>query len=64
MISRAPSKAVDVWELGSEKAHPWFILQTNYDHWEKAPEFDDRSDPGNYCMTQATQAVRACVRSP
>jgi len=25
---------------------PWFLVQTNYDHWEKAPTADDRRDQG------------------
>jgi len=25
---------------------PWFLIQTNYEHWEKPPALDDRRDNG------------------
>jgi N-acylethanolamine-hydrolysing acid amidase len=31
---------------------PWFLIQTNYDHWKKAPIYDDRRDNGKYDMEQ------------
>lgn len=53
VISRGRDRAVDVWRLSktptaAEKAgtEPFFLLQTNYDHWEPAPSYDDRRDPG------------------
>jgi len=52
VISRGRDRAVDVWKLSktpsaAEKVGeaPFFLLQTNYDHWEPAPSYDDRRDP-------------------
>merc|ERR1712072_28578 len=27
-----------------------FLIQTNYDHWKKAPIYDDRRDNGKHAM--------------
>merc|ERR1712187_834151 len=27
---------------GYPKTDPWFLVQTNYDHWTAAPKYDDR----------------------
>ena len=35
----------DVWTM-KEDPDEWFIVETNYDHWQKAPWFDDRMDAG------------------
>eukprot|EP01062_Namystynia_karyoxenos_P062072 TRINITY_DN549_c1_g1_i1.p2 TRINITY_DN549_c1_g1~~TRINITY_DN549_c1_g1_i1.p2 ORF type:complete len:404 (+),score=153.55 TRINITY_DN549_c1_g1_i1:83-1213(+) len=45
----------DVWRLsqGYPKggdAAPWFLVQTNYDHWNPAPSSDDRRDPAIKAM--------------
>lgn len=45
---------MDVWKLSKEQdeakskggAAPFFLLQTNYDHWTQPPSYDDRRDPG------------------
>jgi len=29
---------------------PWYVLETNYDHWEEPPKFDDRRYPAEDCM--------------
>ncbi|KAF4521070.1 hypothetical protein B566_EDAN012369 [Ephemera danica] len=29
----------------------WFLVQTNYDHWEKPPFYDDRRKPATTCLT-------------
>uniref|UniRef100_A0A673JX94 ceramidase n=1 Tax=Sinocyclocheilus rhinocerous TaxID=307959 RepID=A0A673JX94_9TELE len=34
----------------------WYVLETNYDHWEKPMIFDDRRTPAMKCMNQTTQA--------
>eukprot|EP01084_Bolivina_argentea_P159127 277160_1 len=31
---------------------PFYVLETNYDHWEAAPWFDDRRGPGEACMNE------------
>lgn len=43
VITRDRSKAVDVWFLNTTKS--WFLVETNYDHWEKPPSSDNRRDP-------------------
>ena len=57
VITRTRTKALDVWQLGSEASHAWYLLQTNNDHWHKPPFFDDRVHPGEFCMNQLGQQV-------
>ena len=33
-------------ESDNKKSGSWFLLQTNYDPWDKPPFFDDRRNPG------------------
>lgn len=48
VITRNRRSTEDLWRIG--KNDPWFIAETNYDHW-KAPLFiDDRITPTNNCM--------------
>jgi len=44
VISRNRTVAADIWGLDS-KAGRWFEVQTNYDHWQQPPWYDDRRDP-------------------
>ena len=38
---------MDTWKLEDQKGQDnFFLLQTNYDHWETPPPYDDRRDPG------------------
>ena len=56
IISRERPDADDIWPIGGvSDSHPnvtidvqpdWFRLQTNYDHWEVCPSWDNRRDPG------------------
>jgi len=39
----------DVWMLDIPKGR-WYEVQTNYDHWELPPWFDNRIDPANNAM--------------
>merc|ERR1712167_328244 len=34
----------------TEPVDVWKVLETNYDHWDKAPVFDDRRTPAEDCM--------------
>uniref|UniRef100_A0A7N8WZ53 Acid ceramidase n=1 Tax=Mastacembelus armatus TaxID=205130 RepID=A0A7N8WZ53_9TELE len=34
----------------------WYVLETNYDHWEEPFFLDDRRTPAMKCMNQTTQA--------
>merc|ERR1712187_977857 len=56
-ITRDRFHAADVWYLNGtsttgrsvpapESEEPWFIVQTNYDHWVDSPQADDRRNPG------------------
>lgn len=35
----------------------WYVLETNYDHWEEPLFLDDRRTPAMKCMNQTTQEV-------
>lgn len=35
----------------------WYVLETNYDHWEAPFFLDDRRTPAMKCMNQTTQEV-------
>jgi hypothetical protein len=48
VISRNRTGADDVWVLASPAR--WYEVETNYDHWEEPPWFDDRVDPANDAM--------------
>merc|ERR1711998_93173 len=39
----------DVWNL--RDAGGWFLVETNYDHWDPAPKRDDRRDPAKERVT-------------
>jgi len=48
VISRNRMNATDVWMLDAPTR--WFEVETNYDHWEQPPWFDDRVKPANTAM--------------
>lgn len=35
----------------------WYVLETNYDHWQKPFFLDDRRTPAMKCMNKITQEV-------
>jgi len=45
IVTRGREKAVDVWRLEPAAADGWFRVQTNFDHWNPVPVFDDRRNP-------------------
>jgi len=51
VISRNRTVAADVWKLDAA-AGRWFEVETNYDHWEPPPWYDNRRDPTNAHMKQ------------
>uniref|UniRef100_A0A8C1JJC4 ceramidase n=1 Tax=Cyprinus carpio TaxID=7962 RepID=A0A8C1JJC4_CYPCA len=55
VITRTRINTLDIWELDM-KLGRWYVLETNYDHWEKPMIFDDRRTPAMKCMNKATQA--------
>jgi len=54
----AAAEGTDVLRLsdGYPADKSWFLIQTNYDHWSKAPTADDRRDQGICLMEQLGQA--------
>ena len=54
VITRDRLKARDVWHLNETVEH-WYILETNYDHWEAPPSSDDRRDPAIQAMKKVGQ---------
>jgi len=50
VISRNRTQAADVWVLDSASGR-WFEVETNYDHWEQPPWYDNRRDPAINHMT-------------
>jgi len=48
VISRNRENATDVWLL--DTPNRWFEVETNYDHWNPPPWFDNRRDPANNAM--------------
>eukprot|EP01092_Planopodium_desertum_P010520 TRINITY_DN468_c0_g2_i2.p1 TRINITY_DN468_c0_g2~~TRINITY_DN468_c0_g2_i2.p1 ORF type:complete len:508 (-),score=112.70 TRINITY_DN468_c0_g2_i2:116-1570(-) len=55
VITRNRTDAADIWVI-DPSAGRWFEVETNYDHWEPAPWFDDRRDPANTYMNAMGQA--------
>ena len=54
VITRAREKALDIWKLNPANG-TWYILETNYDHWQAPLFIDDRRTPANKCMKQMDQ---------
>lgn len=48
----------DYWDIpeaypaDADSADKWYVLQTNYDHWNQPPWYDDRRIPGCDCMDE------------
>ena len=51
VITRDRIAVLDFWKLDAEKGR-WYVLETNYDHWEAPPTSDDRRDPGMKSMNE------------
>jgi acid ceramidase len=56
VITNTPNttSALDVWSIpqGMPKSAPFYVLETNYDHWKNPPFFDDRRDPAEDCLNK------------
>jgi len=58
VITNAPNttQAYNMWPLSdgfpsnNASQAPWYLLETNYDHWTQPPFFDNRVDPAVDCM--------------
>lgn len=55
VITRDRIAALDLWRLDAEHGR-WFLVETNYDHWELPPKDDDRRDPAIKAMNKTTRA--------
>ncbi|XP_056328124.1 N-acylsphingosine amidohydrolase (acid ceramidase) 1a [Danio aesculapii] len=55
VITRTRINTLDIWELDLMLGR-WYVLETNYDHWDKPMFLDDRRTPAMKCMNQTTQA--------
>jgi len=54
VITRNRENASDIWRLNPPSR--WFEVETNYDHWQPAPWYDDRIDPANDAMNALGRA--------
>jgi len=54
VISRNRMNATNVWQLNSPSQ--WYVLQTNYDHWEQPPWFDNRVVPAENALKAIGQS--------
>ena len=54
VITRGRISALDVWKVSKENG--WFLVETNYDHWEDPPVSDDRRNPAIQAMNKMGQA--------
>lgn len=55
VITRNWTAAVDVWSL-DPSSNRWYVLETNYDHWEEPPWYDERRYYANEGMQAMGQA--------
>ena len=51
VITRNRTKAIDVVKLDTKQGQ-WYVLETNYDHWDAPPSTDDRRDPAIKAMNE------------
>jgi len=63
VITKGPNNTLlDVWTipngLPANNSHvkPWYVLETNYDHWKDVPWYDDRRYPAEDCMNEIGSA--------
>jgi acid ceramidase len=61
VVTNAPNTttAFDAWPMSKgyplNSTNPWYLLQTNYDHWTQPPIFDNRRTPALLCMDEVGQ---------
>jgi len=56
IVTRTANESLHLQELSTHLSMgKQYILQTNYDNWQKAPFFDDRRTPGQHCMDTAQE---------
>ncbi|XP_051892420.1 N-acylethanolamine-hydrolyzing acid amidase-like isoform X2 [Pristis pectinata] len=54
IITRSLEGPMDIWPLMSTKGQ-WYRVETNYDHWNAPPPWDDRRTPANHALNATTQ---------
>ncbi|XP_072352408.1 N-acylethanolamine-hydrolyzing acid amidase-like isoform X3 [Scyliorhinus torazame] len=54
IITRNLNGPVDIWPLMPKKGQ-WYRVETNYDHWEPPPPYDDRRTPANHALNATGQ---------
>ncbi|XP_046853334.1 acid ceramidase-like [Xenia sp. Carnegie-2017] len=54
VITRDRTRSIHPMRMKQTEAG-WYVLQTNYDHWEAPLIIDDRRTPGKKCMNDMTQ---------
>ncbi|KAG9272608.1 acid ceramidase [Astyanax mexicanus] len=55
VITRTRINTLDIWEIDL-RLNRWYVLETNYDHWEQPFFLDDRRTPAMKCMNKTTRA--------
>jgi len=59
VITSAPNMthALNVWTIpeGRPVGSPWYVIETNYDHWMPTPKWDDRRQPAEDCLAMVGQ---------
>jgi len=57
VITREKTYSQNVWTLQEQiDAGSFYLLETNYDHWEPVPWYDNRRGPGEQCMNETGPA--------
>lgn len=56
VITRDREDTANIWLLSNDtRKNPWFLVETNYDHWTTPPPSDDRRHPAIKALTKITQ---------
>merc|ERR1719229_747885 len=60
VLSIGPDKTLfNRWDMplpaNNSAQEPFYVLETNYDHWEQPPWYDDRRYPAEMCMDEVGQ---------
>lgn len=55
VITRDRTTAKDLWRMDPDSGR-WYLVETNYDHWQPPPAGDDRRDPAIKAMDGTTRA--------
>ena len=55
VITRDRTAAKDLWRLDPDNGR-WYLVETNYDHWQPPPTSDNRRDPAIKAMDETTHA--------